>query len=144
MAEPISIQQLKDASEDVKSLEQVVNGDENVVVTTRLGETYPSVKGSIKTMFQNGGLPAVPFATKALMTASSLENGKYAVVTNDQANTGLYLKEAAGFTKVNYGEPYSEAIKTKNFILDALNDSGIELYKSVNYTIRRSFTSDFD
>ena len=72
MAEPISIQQLKDASLDVKSLEEVVNGNENVVVTTRLGETYPSVKGSIKKVFETGGLPATPFKTKALMTASAL------------------------------------------------------------------------
>ena len=48
MAEPISIQQLKDASLDVKSLEEVVNGDENVIVTTRLGETYPSVKSVLE------------------------------------------------------------------------------------------------
>ena len=55
MAEPISIQQLKDASLDVKSLEEVVNGDENVVVTTRLGETYPSVKSVLENMVSNLG-----------------------------------------------------------------------------------------
>lgn len=103
MAEPISIQQLKDASLDVKSLEEVVNGDENVVVTTRLGETYPSVKGSIKTLFENGGLPATPFETKALMTASSLANGTYAVVTNDTApNNGIYLKKSGVWTYLTY------------------------------------------
>lgn len=55
MAEPISVQQLKDASLDVKSLEEVVNGDENVVVTTRLGETYPSVKSVIDNLISQSG-----------------------------------------------------------------------------------------
>lgn len=103
MAEPISIQQLKDASLDVKSLEEVVNGDEYVVVTTRLGETYPSVKGSIKKLFENGGLPATPFKTKALMVASSLANGKYAIVTDDvKTDVGLYLKEAGTWKRSVY------------------------------------------
>ena len=102
MAEPISIQQLKDASLDVKSLEEVVNGDENVVVTTRLGETYPSVKGSIKKVFETGGLPATPFATKALMTASALVDGKYAMVTDDVANNGLYAKTSGTWVKSSY------------------------------------------
>ena len=108
MAEPISIQQLKDASLDVKSLEEVVNGDENVVVTTRLGETYPSVKGSIKKVFENGGLPATPFATKALMTASALVDGDYAMVTDDTANNGLYLKTAGAWVKSSY-DPLTQA-----------------------------------
>ena len=104
MAEPISIQQLKDASLDVKSLEEVVNGDENVVVTTRLGETYPSVKGSIKKVFETGGLPATPFATKALMTASALVDGQYAQVTDDTIadNNGLYQKSAGAWVKSSY------------------------------------------
>lgn len=55
MAEPISIQQLKDASLDVKSLEEVVNGDENVVVTTRLGETYPSIKSVLENTISKFG-----------------------------------------------------------------------------------------
>lgn len=110
MAEPISIQQLKDASLDVKSLEEVVNGNENVVVTTRLGETYPSVKKAIKTLFENGSLPATPFATKALMTASALVDGDYAMVTNDAVadNNGLYVKEAGAWVKSNY-DPLTQA-----------------------------------
>ena len=108
MAEPISIQQLKDASLDVKSLEEVVNGDENVVVTTRLGETYPSVKGSTKKVFENGGLPATPFKTKALMTASSLANDQYAMVTDDTDNNGLYVKTAGTWVKSDY-DPLTQA-----------------------------------
>lgn len=102
MAEPISIQQLKDASLDVKSLEEVINGDENVVVTTRLGETYPSIKGSIKKVFANGGLPAVPFNNKTLMMESLLSNGQYAMVTDDTDNNGLYIKIEGSWIKSSY------------------------------------------
>ena len=77
-----------------KSLEEVVNGNEVKQVTTRKGETYPSVKKAINTMFENGGLPATPFATKALMTAS-LADGDYAMVTDDTVNNGLYVKTGA-------------------------------------------------
>ena len=55
MAEPISMQQLKNASLDVKSLEEVVNGNENVVVTTRLGETYPSIKSVLENTISKFG-----------------------------------------------------------------------------------------
>lgn len=108
MAEPISIQQLKDASLDVKSLEEVVNGDDTVIVTTRLGETYPSVKGSIKTLFENGGIPATPFATKALMIASALVDGQYAMVTDGGADNGLYVKIAGEWVKSAY-DPLAQA-----------------------------------
>ena len=104
MAEPINIQQLKDASLDVKSLEEVVNGDENVVVTTRLGETYPSVKGSIKKVFETGGLPAEPFATLAKMETDgvSLPDGQLAMVHNETANNGLYVKTSGSWVKSSY------------------------------------------
>ncbi len=108
MADAITIKALQDASLDAKSLEEVVNGDDTKQVTTRLGETYPSVKKAIKTLFENGGLPAVPFATKALMTASSLANDKYAMVTNDTTNNGLYVKTAGAWVKSGY-DPLAQA-----------------------------------
>ena len=93
MADAITIKALQDASLDAKSLEEVVNGNDAKQVTTRLGENYPSVKKAIKTLFENGGLPATPFATKSLMAASSLVDGDYAVVTEDsEANNGYYIK----------------------------------------------------
>lgn len=101
MAEPITIQQLIDASMDSDSLEVLVNGDENTVVTTRTGNTYPSAKKAIKTMFENGGFPATPFDTKAKMTTdgASLADGDYAWVTDDtDANNGLYIKRAGAWT----------------------------------------------
>lgn len=105
----ISKQELIDAQKDAKSLEEVVNGGDAKQVTTRLGETYPSVKKAIKTLFENGGLPATPFATKALMTASALADGKYAMVTNDTVNNGLYVKTAGAWVKSAY-DPKSQAL----------------------------------
>lgn len=102
MADAITIQALQDASLDAKSLEEVVNGDEAKQVTTRLGENYPSVKKAIKTLFENGGLPAEPFATKALMTASALVDGNYAMVTDDTVNNGLYVKTTGAWVKSAY------------------------------------------
>lgn len=102
MADAITIKALQDASLDAKTLEEVVNGDDAKQVTTRLGETYPSVKKAIRTMFDNGGLPAEPFATKALMTASALVDGSYAMVTDDPANNGLYVKTAGTWVKSEY------------------------------------------
>lgn len=132
MAEPISIQQLKDASLDVKSLEEVVNGDEDVVVTTRLGETYPSVKGSIKKVFETGGLPAAPFATKALMTASSLADGQYAMITNDTSNNGLYVKTAGAWVKSSY-DPVLQANAYADDAIMPIKETvnGIHIYKSM-------------
>lgn len=105
MAEPISVQQLKDASLDVKSLEDVINGDDTVIVTTRLGETYPSVKGAIKGIFENGGLPAKTFPKKEdmLQEGASLEEGSLAQVYNDtKDNNGLYVKKSDSWEKSPY------------------------------------------
>lgn len=59
-------------------------------------------------MFENGGLPATPFKTKALMTASALVDGKYAMVTDDTVNNGLFIKTAGDWVKSSY-DPVSQA-----------------------------------
>ncbi|MBO1529661.1 SGNH/GDSL hydrolase family protein [Psychrobacter sp. F1192] len=99
MANEITLKALQDASVDAKSLEEVVNGNESKQVTTRLGESYPSVKKAISQMFENGGLPATPFATKALMEASALIDGDYALVTDDTttSNNGYYQKQSGSW-----------------------------------------------
>ena len=48
MAEPITIEQLKNASLDAESLARAVNGDEHTDVHTRLGQHYPSLKKLLK------------------------------------------------------------------------------------------------
>ena len=50
MAEPITLDQLKNASLDAKTLEAVINGDDNTDVTSRLGETYPTLAKTLNAM----------------------------------------------------------------------------------------------
>lgn len=102
MPELLTMQDLANGHLDVKALGEAANGDENKQVITRTGETYPSAKKAIKQMFENGGLPATPFATKALMTASALVDGQYAMVTDDTVNNGLYVKTAGAWVKSAY------------------------------------------
>lgn len=148
MADAITIKALQDASLDAKSLEEVVNGNEVKQVTTRKGETYPSVKKAIMTMFQNGGLPAAPFATKALMTASALVDGKYAMVTNDTVsdNNGLYVKTAGVWVKSAY-DPVAQADKNTSTKI-VFDESGLEVFKVVdaggNTTLRQLSNGDID
>lgn len=108
MPELLTLQDLANGHLDVKALGEAANGDENTIVTTRTGNTYPSAERAINIMFQNGGLPATPFATKALMTASALVDGKYAMVTEDTVNNGLYVKTAGAWAKSTY-DPLTQA-----------------------------------
>lgn len=122
MADAISIQELIDARTDAKTLEEAVNGDAVTTVLSRLGETYPTlsnalnqidskldsadtqIKQGITNLFENGGLPATPFATKALMESSELVDGDYAMVTDDSVadDNGLYIKTAGVWVKSDY------------------------------------------
>ncbi len=108
MSELLTLQDLANGHLDVKALGEAANGDENTIVTTRTGNTYPSAERAINIMFKNGGLPATPFATKALMTASALVDGDYAQVTDDTVNNGLYVKTAGAWVKSGY-DPLTQA-----------------------------------
>ncbi len=126
MADAITIQELIDARTDAKTLEEAVNGDVVTTVLSRLGESYPTLANalnqidgqisdandmlveSVTTLFENGGLPATPFATKALMESSDLPSGSYAIVTDDTVNNGLYVKTAGAWVKSEY-DPLTQA-----------------------------------
>lgn len=140
MADAISIQELIDARTDAKTLEEAVNGDAVTTVLSRLGETYPTlsnalnqidgklnsadaqIKQGITNLFESGGLPATPFATKALMTASALTDGKYAMVTDDTINNGLYVKTAGAWVKSSY-DPALQANGYTDNLLKPINDT---------------------
>lgn len=96
------LQAINEAILDADSLERFINGDDTQDVLTRLSKRYPTLQKAIKQMFENGGLPATPFKTKALMTASALVDGKYAMVTDDTVNNGLYVKTAGAWVKSSY------------------------------------------
>lgn len=98
VADILTMQDLANGHLDIKALGEAANGDENTIVTTRTGNTYPSAERAINIMFQNGGLPAKPFKTKAAMTASALVDGDYAIVTDDTYNNnGLYQKSGSAW-----------------------------------------------
>ena len=128
MPEIMTTQDFVDGRLDVKSLGEAANGDENTQVVTRTGETYPSAKKAIKTMFVNGGLPAQPFATKALMTASTLANGSYAQVTDETANNGLYLKTAGAWVKSGYDPTGLAKTYTDTVIYDLSNKPKLSIH----------------
>lgn len=125
MSELLTLQDLANGHLDVKALGEAANGDENTIVTTRTGNTYPSAKKAIKTMFENGGFPAAPFATKALMTTSSLADGDYAWVTDDtDANNGLYIKKSgvwvfSEFNVLKRVQDYVKRLDAKVMVEDA-------------------------
>lgn len=118
MADAITIKALQDASLDAKSLEEVVNGDDTTTVTTRLNRTYPTLAKAIKEMFERGGLPATPFATKAEMEASELVDGDYAQVTDDTVNNGLYVKTAGAWVKSAYDPTHTSKLYTDSAVLE--------------------------
>lgn len=101
---------IAEASQDLQTIEDFVNLPADSEVYPRL---LPSVNvgtlaGARQAIFEAGGLPATPFATKALMTASALVDGKYAQVTDDTVNNGLYVKTAGVWVKSNY-DPLTRA-----------------------------------
>lgn len=110
MSELLTLQDLANGHLDIKALGEAANGDENTIVTTRTGNTYPSAERAINIMFQNGGLPAEPFATKAEMQTdgASLADGQLAMVYNETDNNGLYVKTAGAWVKSGY-DPLTQA-----------------------------------
>lgn len=114
MPELLTLQDLANGHLDVKALGEAANGDENTIVTTRTGNTYPSAERAINIMFQNGGLPAKPFPTLAKMQTdgASMAEGQLAQVYNETTNNGLYVKKTGDWVKATY-DPLSQA---KNYV----------------------------
>lgn len=112
MVELLSLEDLANGRLDAKSLGEAANGDENTTVITRTGETYPSAKKAIKTMFASGGLPAQGFETKAQMISTITTTGQYGLVTNDGDNNGLYIKTSSGFAR----SEYDPLLNTKTYV----------------------------
>lgn len=142
MPELLTMQDLANGHLDVKALGEAANGDENTIVTTRTGNTYPSAERAINIMFQNGGLPATPFKTKALMTASALANDKYAMVTDDTDNNGLYVKTAGAWVKSDY-DPLKQAKSTISSITSTLDLSELSGSYALTFSAALQLIPDF-
>lgn len=116
MLEPITKQELIDASADALALEQVVNGTDTLDVTSRLARTYPTLAKALRLIVENGLLGATPFNLKSSMESSALANDAYAVVTDDPtiANNGFYQKQAGvwdflAWNPLNQSKAYADA-----------------------------------
>ncbi len=94
MAEPITLDKLRDASVDADTLGEFANEDKTV--TSRKGLEYPSAPMASRLVVESGLLGATPFATAASMGASLLANGDYAIVTddNDLEKNGYWQKQS--------------------------------------------------
>lgn len=120
MSEPITKQELIDASADALTLEQVVNGSDTTDVTSRLARTYPTMSKALRLIVEAGLLGATPFTTKTALDASALANGAYAVVTNDRDGGGLptaqngFWRKESGTWQFLAWNPLAQAIALVN------------------------------
>lgn len=135
------------ASQDLQTIEDFVNLPAGSDVRPRL---LPSVNvgtlaGTRDAIFKAGGLPAEPFETKAQMTSegASLPDGQLAMVHNDTANNGLYVKTAGTWVKSSYdpvkqSKEYADAnamfkpqyLPTSTTNIDALVEPGMYMAHS--------------
>lgn len=121
MPELLTMQDLTDGRLDVKALSEVVNGGDTRDVVTRLGTTYPSLAKAIKIILSQGTINATIYKTNALMTASSLPNDSYALVTDDAVGdkNGYYQKRAGAWVYLKYN-PIAVSKKYSDDMLDTL------------------------
>ena len=101
------------ASQDLQTIEDFVNLPADSEVYPRL---LPSVNvgtlaGTRDAIFRAGGLPAKPFETLAKMNTdgADLPDGQLAMVYNETANNGLYVKTADAWVKSSY-DPVAQMI----------------------------------
>ena len=120
MSEPITKQELIDASADALTLEQAVNGSDTTDVTSRLGRTYPTLPKALRLIVEAGLLGATPFVTKSALDASALADGAYAVVTNDRDGGGVptaqngFWRKASGTWEFLAWNPLAQAVALVN------------------------------
>lgn len=114
MTEPITKQELIDASQDAETLKQCVNGSDTTEVTSRLGETFPSLSKAVKTLQDVGGF--IGFTTKAnLLAYVPTELKQLARVLNDTtANNGDYYWSGGVWTKSLF-DPLTQALAGVNY-----------------------------
>lgn len=123
MAEPISIQQLKDASEDAISLAEFINKPENVMIPRRLASDIHSLQYYLEYM---KSFAQRSYETYDEMVANSgnLSENVSVFVTNDSdtSKNGIYTYNGTSFVKGEY-QPENAA---KEFVEAKLG--GLEVF----------------
>lgn len=126
MADAITIKALKDASLDAVSLEKFINGSDSETVLTRLSARYPTIQKALKELFESGGI-AARFKTLTDLRASSLANGKYALVADDDyEKNGIYIKEGGVWLKSRYSPIMDYDLVLSDFMLKAADILDLE------------------
>jgi len=129
MADPVTKLELENASVDAKTLEDVANGDEDTVVTSRLGQDIKSLANAIEDITGQAST-IVGYATQALLFADTGQNATAVGYVNADpvtANNGYYLSNGAGgWNQSNYdrvslveadmADIYGSPIDTNNLI----------------------------
>lgn len=110
MAEPISIQQLKDASEDAITLADFIYKPANVMIPRRLAADINSLQYYLDYM-SSYAQHSYETYDEMVANAVNLPSGVSAFVTNDSDTTknGLYTYNGVGFVKGEY-QPEKAAI----------------------------------
>lgn len=103
MAAPISVQQLKDASEDATTLSDFINKPENVMIPRRLATDINSLQYYLEYM-ESYAQKSYETYSEMLANASNLSENVSVFVTNDldTANNGIYTYNGTGFVKGDY------------------------------------------
>ena len=120
MAEPISIQQLKDASEDAISLADFINKPENVMIPRRLASDINSLQYYLDYM-SSYAQHSYETYDEMVANAANLPSGVSAFVTNDLDTTknGFYTYNGTDFVKGEY-QPENAAKEFVEAKLDGL------------------------
>lgn len=123
MAEPISIQQLKDASEDAISLAEFIYKPANVMIPRRLAADINSLQYYLDYM-SSYAQHSYETYNEMVANAPNLPNGVSAFVTNDldTAKNGIYTYNGTSFVKGDY-QPENVA---KDFVEAKLG--GLEVF----------------
>ena len=123
MAEPISIQQLKDASEDAISLADFINKPENVMIPRRLAADINSLQYYLDYM-SSYAQHSYETYDEMVANAPNLSDNVSVFVTNDLdlSKNGIYTYNGNNFVKGEY-QPENAA---KEFVEDKLG--GLEVF----------------
>ncbi|MDN5511174.1 sialate O-acetylesterase [Acinetobacter sp.] len=110
----ISKQELIDAQKDAQTLEDVVNGDESLEVTSRLGRIFPT----LARFFTAGGMRGFLTLAAAQAAQATFATNTLVAITNDpiQSNNGWYQWNGTTLTKSAF-DPLTQAKNYTNTVV---------------------------
>ena len=124
MTEPITLEQLKNASADAKTLDEFINGKESVQVVSRLGTSYPTLAEAVKNI-RDVQIDNIGSYETVGSLPSSASSGDVAFVINDTtANNGLYRYSGQSWTKTSYANAFADSYSKMYWMSPAIVHNG--------------------